>query len=91
LYLLIGVLVSMVGTRWIENLMPPVVTGSVVAVIGLNLAPIAVKGVTGNNFDAWMALGTVLCVGLVAVFTRGMMQRLLILIGLLLAMSSTLH
>jgi len=85
LYLLIGVLVSMVGTRWIENLMPPVVTGSVVAVIGLNLAPIAVKGVTGNNFDAWMALGTVLCVGLVAVFTRGMMQRLLILIGLLLA------
>ncbi|MCW5297237.1 pyrimidine utilization transport protein G [Herbaspirillum lusitanum] len=84
-YTLIGLLVGIVGTRWIETLMPPVVTGSVVAVIGLNLAPIAVNGVTGNNFDAWMALGTVLCVGLVAVFTRGMMQRLLILIGLLLA------
>lgn len=84
-YTLIGVLVSAVGTRWIERLMPPVVTGAVVAVIGLNLAPIAVKGVSGNNFDAWMALGTVLCVGLVAVFTRGMLQRLLILVGLLLA------
>jgi len=84
-YTLIGVLVSVIGTRWIESLMPPVVTGAVVAVIGLNLAPIAVKGVTGNSFDAWMALGTVLCVGLVAVFTRGMVQRLLILIGLLLA------
>jgi len=84
-YTLIGVLVSAIGTRWIESLMPPVVTGAVVAVIGLNLAPIAVKGVTGNSFDAWMALGTVLCVGLVAVFTRGMVQRLLILIGLLLA------
>jgi uracil-xanthine permease len=78
-------LVSAVGTDWIEKLMPPVVTGAVVAVIGLNLAPIAVKGVTGNSFDTWMALVTVLCVSAVAVFTRGMMQRLLILVGLLLA------
>ena len=85
LYALIGLLVGVVGTGWIERLMPPVVTGAVVAVIGLNLAPIAVKGVTANNFDAWMALVTVLCVGAVAVFARGMMQRLLILIGLLLA------
>lgn len=85
LYAVIGLLVSAVGTGWIERLMPPVVTGAVVAVIGLNLAPIAVKGVTANNFDAWMALATVLCVGGVAVFTRGMAQRLLILIGLLLA------
>ena len=84
-YALIGLLVMAVGTAWIEKLMPPVVTGAVVAVIGLNLAPIAVKGVSGNNFDAWMALATVLCVGGVAVFTRGMAQRLLILIGLLLA------
>jgi len=84
-YALIGVLVMAIGTRWIETLMPPVVTGAVVAVIGLNLAPIAVKGVSGNNFDAWMALGTVLCVGAVAVFARGMLQRLLILAGLMLA------
>ena len=84
-YTLIGFVVMLVGTRWIEKLMPPVVTGAVVAVIGLNLAPIAVKGVIGNNFDAWMALGTVLCVGAVAVFARGMLQRLLILVGLMLA------
>lgn len=84
-YALIGLLVMAVGTAWIEKLMPPVVTGAVVAVIGLNLAPIAVKGVSGNSFDAWMALVTVFCVGGVAVFTRGMAQRLLILIGLLLA------
>jgi uracil-xanthine permease len=73
------------GTQWIERLMPPVVTGAVVAVIGLNLAPIAVKGATATNFDAWMALVTILCVGGVAVFTRGMLQRLLILVGLLAA------
>ncbi|MFJ3058633.1 solute carrier family 23 protein [Herbaspirillum sp. NPDC087042] len=84
-YTVIGLIVSGVGTRWIESLMPPVVTGAVVAVIGLNLAPIAVKGVSGSSFDSWMALATVLCVGGVAVFARGMLQRLLILVGLLLA------
>lgn len=82
-YALIGMIVAAVGTDWIEKLMPPVVTGAVVAVIGLNLAPIAVKGGTANNFDAWMTLATVFSVGVVAVFTRGMVQRLLILIGLL--------
>jgi len=85
LYTLIGIVVMAAGTQWIERLMPPVVTGAVVAVIGLNLAPIAVKGATATNFDAWMALVTILCVGSVAVFTRGMLQRLLILVGLLVA------
>lgn len=84
-YVIIGLIVKAVGTRWIENLMPPVVTGAIVAVIGLNLAPVAVKGVMSNGFDSWMALGTILCVGFVAVVTRGMMQRLLILLGLVLA------
>jgi uracil-xanthine permease len=65
--------------------MPPVVTGAVVAVIGLNLAPIAVKSVSAASFDSWMALVTVLCVAAVAVFTRGMLQRLPILIGVILA------
>jgi putative pyrimidine permease RutG len=84
-YVVIGLIVAAIGTRWIETLMPPVVTGAVVAVIGLNLAPIAVRGVSTSAFDSWMALVTVLCVGVVAVFARGMVQRLLILVGLIVA------
>jgi uracil-xanthine permease len=84
-YAIIGLIVMAAGTQWIERAMPPVVTGAIVAVIGLNLAPIAVKGATATPFDAWMALLTVLCVALVAVFMRGMLQRLPILIGLVLA------
>uniref|UniRef100_UPI003BA3AEBF solute carrier family 23 protein n=1 Tax=Agrobacterium tumefaciens TaxID=358 RepID=UPI003BA3AEBF len=53
---------------------------------GLNLAPIAVRGAMGSTtFEAAMALVTILCVGGVAVFTRGMVQRLLILVGLIVA------
>jgi uracil-xanthine permease len=84
-YALIGLIVMLVGTGWIERLMPPLVTGAVVAVIGLNLAPIAVKSVGATTFDAWMAVVTFLCIGVVAVFTRGLVQRLLILIGVLAA------
>ncbi len=85
IYAFIGFMVMLTGTRWIEKLMPPVVTGAVVMIIGLNLAPVTVKAVAGHPFDMWMALITVLCMGIIAVFTRGLLQRLLLLIGLLIA------
>jgi putative pyrimidine permease RutG len=90
-YGLIGLLVWAANSRgdgaaWIDSLMPPVVTGAVVIVIGLNLAPIAVRGAMGGQgFDTAMAIVTMLCVGGVAVYARGMAQRLPILIGLILA------
>jgi len=58
-----------------------VVTGSVVAVIGLNLAPIAVKGISASPFDTWLGIATILLVGLVAVRARGLAGRLPILLG----------
>ncbi len=84
-YTLVGVVVHLGGTGWIERFMPPVVTGAVVAVIGLNLAGVPIKNMAANNFEAWMQALTFVCVALVAVFTRGMVQRLLILVGLILA------
>ncbi|WIX31936.1 solute carrier family 23 protein [Salinicola sp. JS01] len=85
LYALVGLVVMALGTRWIDVLLPPVVTGAIVMTIGLNLAPVAVSSVAGSTFDSLMALVTVLCIGLAAVLTRGMLQRLLILIGLIAA------
>lgn len=85
IYALVGLIVMMTGVRWIEKLMPPVVTGAVVAVIGLNLAPTAVRTVGSTTFDGWMAVVTFLCVGGVAVYTRGFLQKLLILVGLILS------
>jgi uracil-xanthine permease len=89
IYTGIGVLTALVNAwqggaaDWIDHWMPPVVTGAVVAVIGLNLAPLAAKGAMGGSlFESGMALLTILSVGLVAVYTRGLIQRLLILVGL---------
>ncbi|MBJ9986138.1 pyrimidine utilization transport protein G [Acinetobacter sp. S40] len=85
IYAAIGVIVMRTGTAWIEKLMPPIVTGAIVMIIGLNLAPVTIKGVSGNSFDTWMAVLTILCISAVAVFTRGMVRRLLLLVGLCVA------
>jgi putative pyrimidine permease RutG len=80
-YLVIGLVVMAIGYRWIDRLMPPVVTGSVVAVIGLNLAPIAVKGISAAPLDTWIGLATIVLVGLIAVRAPGLARRLPILLG----------
>src|SRR5918997_3346176 len=64
LYFLIGLVVQLAGHRWVERLMPPVVTGAIVAAIGLVLAPIAISSASGTTpdnqagtaFARWIAL-----------------------------------
>jgi uracil-xanthine permease len=80
-YVLIGLAVMLVGYGFIDRLMPPVVTGSVVAVIGLNLAPIAVKGISGSALETWIGIATIVAVGLIAVRARGLARRLPVLLG----------
>jgi uracil-xanthine permease len=80
-YSIIGLIVIATGSAWVERLMPPVVTGAVVAVIGLNLAPVAVKSVSTSQFDAVIGLLTVLIIGLIAVSTTGLWRRLPIILG----------
>jgi putative pyrimidine permease RutG len=80
-YGIIALIVIFTGYQWIEYLMPPVVTGVVVAAIGLNLAPTAISEATHSPFDTWMALVTVLAVAVVAVYFPGALKRLPILLG----------
>ncbi len=76
LYGITALIVMQSGVGWIERLMPPVVTGAVVAAIGLNLAPVAVKSVSGDQFATWIGLLTVLIIGLTAVAAPGLWRRL---------------
>ena len=74
----IGAIVQKFGAGWINRLMPPIVTGAIVALIGLNLAPAA-----KTNFDAApvTALITLATIILVSVLFRGIVGRLSILVG----------
>jgi uracil-xanthine permease len=80
-YAIIAIIVLFAGYKWIEYLMPPVVTGAVVAAIGLNLAPVAISDAATSQFDTWMAIVTVLAVAAVAVYLPGPLRRLPILLG----------
>lgn len=66
---LVGVLVHYAGSKWIDIIMPPVVNGAIVAIIGFNLAPSV-----WTNFQAApdTALVTLLAVLLVAVAVQGL-------------------
>ena len=76
----VGALVQAAGTRLIDAVMPPVVTGAIVALIGFNLAPVAVGNFQEQPLVGAVTLATIL---VVAVATRGMASRLSILIGVI--------
>ncbi|TDW29089.1 uracil-xanthine permease family protein [Cryobacterium psychrophilum] len=77
---IIGLVVQLTGTWWIDKLMPPIVSGAIVALIGFNLAPVA-----RANFDqAPLTAGiTLLAVILCTVLFRGILGRLSIFLGVL--------
>ena len=77
---IIGLLVDRYGSGWINVLMPPVVTGAVVALIGLNLAPTAFSEVKAMPFTAII---TLLAIVLATVLLRGFLGRISILIGVI--------
>jgi len=47
-YILIYVILRLFGTKWINKVIPPVVAGSVVAIIGLSLTPVAISMASSN-------------------------------------------
>ncbi|MFC0003726.1 uracil-xanthine permease family protein [Micromonospora siamensis] len=80
----VGLVVQLAGARWIDALMPPVVTGAIVALIGLNLAPVAWDGGgsgTGVRAQPLIAVVTLAAILIVTVAFRGFLARLSILLG----------
>ncbi|HEX6871930.1 MAG TPA: solute carrier family 23 protein [Micromonosporaceae bacterium] len=75
-----GLLIHFLGFRVLHAVLPPVVTGAVVMLIGFNLAP-----VVANIYwpqDQWVALATMVFVIVVAVGVRGFLGRIAIFLGL---------
>ncbi|MGI8307595.1 uracil-xanthine permease family protein [Saccharopolyspora hattusasensis] len=76
----VGVAVKALGVRLLESAMPPVVTGAIVLMIGLSLAPQSVSSFGQQPVPAALTLGTVV---LLTVISRGMAGRAAVLIGVL--------
>ncbi|MFH9267381.1 uracil-xanthine permease family protein [Streptomyces sp. NPDC017546] len=77
---LCGAAIRALGARVLHALLPPVVTGAVVMLIGFNLAP-----VTAGTYwpqDQWTALLTMVFTGFALVVLRGFWSRIAIFLGL---------
>lgn len=75
---LVGLIVHFAGAHWIDKLMPPIVTGAIVSLIGFNLAPAAWGNVQAAPVTAVVTIVTILAV---TVLFKGIVGRLAILIG----------
>jgi uracil permease len=79
LYVIMSILIRFVGSERIRQLFPPVVTGPVIAVIGITLAPTALSMASSNW---WLAIATLGGAIVAAVWFRGLFKMLPILFGL---------
>ncbi|MGP3533411.1 uracil-xanthine permease family protein [Microbacterium sp. RD1] len=74
----VGFVAQFAGTGWIDRLMPPVVAGAIVALIGFNLAPVA-----WTSFQVQPLIGTITLAAVVlfSVLFRGFLGRISIVLG----------
>jgi uracil permease len=101
MYMLLGLTVKLRGTKFIHTLLPPVVVGPVIMIIGLGLAPVAVNMALGKSGDGSLiivepnialiiSLSALMTTIIVAVFAKGLVRLMPILAGILVGYSVSL-
>ncbi|NWN81415.1 MAG: uracil-xanthine permease [Halomonas sp.] len=88
-YVVVSQAVRLKGTVWLHRLLPPVVVGPVIMVIGLALAPVAVSMATGETSDhigygpaLFLSMTSLLVTLVLAVFGRGIIRLIPIMGGI---------
>ena len=88
LFMLVASLIKLFGYRWINLLFPPAAMGAIVAIIGLELAPVAadMAGLTAKTLDAKTVTVSMFTFGVVvfgSVLFRGFLAVIPILIAII--------
>ena len=89
IYLLVALLIKLIGKEWINKLLPPVVVGPMIMIIGLSLASSAIKNIGINNEienidykNIIVAIVTFLTTALVLLRGKGILKIIPFLIGI---------
>ena len=86
-YVLVALIIKLVGKNWINKLLPPIVVGPMIMIIGLSLAPTAIEEI-GLNLEKvpWknivVALISFLTTGILAVRGKGFLKVIPFLLGM---------
>jgi uracil permease len=52
-YIIVAIVIRFVGSGWLKKLLPPVVIGPMIIIIGLGLAPVAISSAGLNGGQGW--------------------------------------
>lgn len=91
-YLIVALIVKVAGKGWIDKVLPPIVVGPIVMVIGLSLAPTAINDamyINPGQLKGYslayilIALVTVLSIVIYSIYGRGFLSVVPILLGII--------
>ncbi|KAL7311870.1 hypothetical protein PS15m_009583 [Mucor circinelloides] len=81
-YATIALLVMVLGYKWLEFLMPPIVTGSIITSIGLHLSFLSYDEAVKSSFDTYIAVATACAIILISVYApTNALRRISLLLG----------
>ena len=80
LYLILAVLFKVIGTKKVMKYFPPIVTGPMIIMIGLNLAGSAINNASTNW---WLAILAIIIVIVANIWGKGMIKIIPILLGVI--------
>lgn len=90
-YLLVAIIVRFAGQGWIDRVLPPIVVGPIVMVIGLSLAPVAINDSMYTNPGAMtgyslpflaISMITVMAIVIFSIYGKGFLSVVPILLGI---------
>lgn len=92
-YMILAIIIYFTKTNWVSKILPPVVVGPMIIIIGLSVAPIAIKNAGLNpqqfdqNYPVWIAIIisiiTIISIISFSIFTRGIWKIIPILMGVI--------
>lgn len=86
-YSLIALIIRFTGSEWLKKLLPPIVVGPIIIIIGLSLAPTAVDNIGLSGESGWriplVALITFLTATLVGIRGKGFLKVIPFLIAII--------
>ncbi|XMB72924.1 solute carrier family 23 protein [Mycoplasmatota bacterium WC30] len=86
-YVVVGIVIKFVGSNWLEKLLPPVVVGPMIMIIGLVLAPVAIEkaGLLGGSglISPLIALITFSVIVVISIYAKGLLKIIPFLVAII--------
>ncbi len=86
-YVIFALMIRLIGTKWVDYLLPPIIVGPMIIVIGLGLAPVAIAQIGLNGTATWqsmlVAFVALMVTACAAILGKGFFKIIPFLVGII--------